>query len=531
MVEPQQYIASVLSPADALSEDTPSLSDNRSSTSSYPDLTPYSTVSSFTLPAQCEPDLLTPISTAESPPLHQVPKLMGQYPPPPGSPHGQEPTPPGSSKMYHQWNNPQFEMNSHPSETSSPMHTPGHVAPDFYIAERRTPGPPEPYMGNFGVSDATHPHPMSQSASPYYLDMAHIPNQNPMLLRGNHPIPMEPHSRELERNISLAAPLLHEPPRGSLTRRPRRPSSNDAGAKSEHPAGDTMCSLGDSPRRRPGMIGASSRVKKTGRRKSIKNSQPDPAEEHQNCHGDEVPPSLKDTCPVEERCIFESRWRHRNKRGQDMWDSIQSDFLKEFNKSHGKEMLQMKFKRARSKYIQWLPRDEELLREAWRKVEQDRYQTILEVFHDMGGSRNMRLNSSDIEVKLVNDLKLEEHLYMDCFREIDVRRRRKLSAKKRPGNGSVRRDENEVSMGGDDSMMGVDPHHQHAHNEDDVINQVHIPRSRWESSSASHGEIMDMQMWDSRTPLKLEPPGASHRLLNGVPRGCYTGSVPSGGCI
>lgn len=40
-----------------------------------------------------------------------------------------------------------------------------------------------------------------------------------------------------------------------------------------------------------------------------------------------------------------------------MWESIQNDFLRQFNKSHGKEMLQMKFKRGRSKYIEWLPKD------------------------------------------------------------------------------------------------------------------------------------------------------------------------------
>ncbi|KAG8415663.1 hypothetical protein J3458_009488 [Metarhizium acridum] len=530
MVAQQQYIASVLSPADALSEDTSSLSDNRSSPSSYPDLTPYSTVSSFALP-HCEPDLLTPISTADSPPLHQMPKLMGHYPPPPGSPHGQEPTPPASSKMYHPWNNPQFEMNSHPNETSSPMHTPGHVAPDFYITDRRTPGPPEPYMGNFGVSDATQPHSLSQSASPYYLDMGPIPNQSNLLLRGNPPIPMEPHSRELDRNSPLPAPLPHEPPRNSNVRRPRRESSNNGEIKSEHPAAGTLRSPSDSPRRRLGATGASNRVKKTSRRKSTMNSHPDPSEEHQNCHGDEVPPTLKDTCPAEERCIFESRWRHRNKRGQDMWDSIQNDFLKEFNKKQGKEMLQMKFKRARSKYIQWLPRDEEILRQAWRKVEQDRYKTILDVFHDMGGSRNMRLNSSDIEVKLVNGLKLEEHLYMDCFREINVRRRKKLSAKKRSGGGSGRRDDDGVPMGGDSTVMDLDPHHQHTHNEDDVINQVHNPRSRWEGPSASSREMMDMQIWDSRAPMKLEPPAASHRMLTGISRGCFPGSVASGACI
>lgn len=142
----------------------------------------------------------------------------------------------------------------------------------------------------------------------------------------------------------------------------------------------------------------------------------------------------------------------------------------------------------------------------------------------------MRLNSSDIEVKLVNDLKLEEHLYMDCFREIDVRRRRKLSAKKRPGGS--RRGEDDMPMGSGDDMMGVDPHHpQHTHNEDDVINQVHNPRSRWESSSTNQNEMMDMHMWDSRAPMKLESSTAPHRLLNSVPRGCYQGTVPTGACI
>ena len=276
---------------------------------------------------------------------------MGQYPPPPNSPHGQEPTPPRSSKMYHQWNN-QFDVNNQPSETSSPMDTPVHVAPEFYLEDRRTPGPPEPYMGHYGVSHPTEPHPITHTASPYYLDMSQIPNQSTMLLRGNASIPMEPQSRDLDRNFSQAAPtILHDAPRGSHHRR----LTSDAGVKSERlPAESVRCPSDSSPKR---PVLGNSRVKKTQSKKSSKGSIPKTFKEHQNCYGDEVPPSLKDNCPDEERCIFDSRWRHRNKRGEDMWDSIQSDFLQAFNKSHGKEMLQMKFKRARSKYLQWLPKD------------------------------------------------------------------------------------------------------------------------------------------------------------------------------
>ncbi|KAF4508093.1 hypothetical protein G6O67_004519 [Ophiocordyceps sinensis] len=211
-----------------------------------------------------------------------------------------------------------------------------------------------------------------------------------------------------------------------------------------------------------------------------------PAEsgEHINCHGEEVPPLLKSTCPEEERFIFESRWRYRHQRGQDMWDSIQGDFAKRFNKHHGREMLQMKFKRARSKYIEWLPRDEDILREAWTRMEHDRYQTLHDLFIEMGGSRNMRLSSSDIEVKVVNDLKLEEHLYMVGHEDVKVRRRRRVSAKKRSTGPCD-------DMAHGDEVRGVGP--LATHNEDDVISQVHDRRGMpWEADFQAN--ILDI--WD-----------------------------------
>ncbi|QPH18417.1 hypothetical protein C2857_003446 [Epichloe festucae Fl1] len=499
MVEQQLYIEtdSVLSPSDALSEDLPGLSDCAgSSTSSYPDLAPYTTeVLAFTLPARCDPDLRTPISTAGSPPFHHGYKLMSDYPAA-DSPNGQDPTPPGSSTMYSHWNNPQFEMNSHPSETSSPMHTPGHFGTDYYIAGRRTPIPPEPYLGVSGVSDSPHPAPISQPRPPYYLHP--MPDQHSFILRAGHAMSMEPHSREFSRDITMSAPMLQDVPRVSSYRHPGdRHSPNDVPIKQERRSSQNMCTARDI-RKHLGVIG-NHRVRKPSS-KNKSNKQSTSVEDHRNCNGDEVPPSLKDQCPDEERCIFDSRWRHRNKRGQDMWDSIQSDFLKQFDKNHGKEMLQMKFKRARSKYIQWLPRDEDILREAWKKVEQDRYQAILDLFHEMGGSRNMRLSPSDIEVKLVHDLKLEEHLFLDCFRDTDVRRRQNVSTKRRT---SGRRGPDNVFVA--KLMTSVDP--RDALDEDELITQVHLARespSPWETPSDGYGEMMDMHVWDNKAPVKVE---------------------------
>ncbi|PNY24638.1 Uncharacterized protein TCAP_05422 [Tolypocladium capitatum] len=496
MVEQQQYIAPVLPHSEALSEAPNSADGARSSSTSS-----YYSVSSFNLHTQCDSNLLTPVSVGGSPPLHQIRKLMGHYLPPPGSPQTQEPTPPGSSKMYHQWNN-QFDMDGQPSTTSSPMGTPAHVAPSFYMAdERRTPGPPEPYMGMFGVSD-TDPGQISNPPRPYYIDVHQMGGQHAMLNRDNSSMSMGPHRRDPGRPVPSSGPLPNNAQ--PHVRQHRRPSADSQALRRRVPEPPR------SPNRR--VVVGNSRVKKPRLSKrqleSLRNhQQKDLSDEHKNCHGQEVAPLLKNTCPEEEKCIFESRWEHRHQRGQDMWDSIQRDFLKRFNKSHGKEMLQMKFKRARSKYIEWLPRDEDILRQAWMRMERERYQTLLETFIEMGGSQNMRLNASDIEVKVVNDLKLEEHLYMESYRDLEIRRRRKVPAKKRPGGPHD-------GMQAVDDIMIADP--RTTHNEDVVINQVHGRRDmRWETNSSAHGEIIDVPVWNSRTPIKIENP-SSLRLLNAI---------------
>lgn len=130
----------------------------------------------------------------------------------------------------------------------------------------------------------------------------------------------------------------------------------------------------------------------------------------------------------------------------------------------------------------------------------------------------MRLNSSDIEVKVVNDLKLEEHLFMETYRDMEVRRRRKVSAKKRTAGSHD-------DMAGADDMMGIDA--RTTHNEEDVISQVHGRREpmRWETDSSAHSsEMMDMPVWDSRAPMKMDAaPGL--RLVSGISgRGVYSAS-------
>ncbi|GKU00534.1 hypothetical protein FLAG1_02699 [Fusarium langsethiae] len=481
MVE-QQYIAPGL-PQPAGLSGAPTLHDSIPTTtaSAYHELASYSSIPSSFNGIQCDPNLLTPVSVVDSPPLHGVSKIGSRYPPPPSTPN-QQPSPPGSSDMYHQQWAGHFDVNGQSPAASSPMTSQAPGGGEFLHASyvhdgRRTPGPPEPYMGAFGVSNGPEPQTMEH---PYYVNMG------PPV---DHQVQMGIHHREMP-----TTPLLSE---SQPIQYRRRHSPEDSSLHNQ--SAGVPRSLTASPRRRPAFQ-ASGRVKKRHSKRpgaSRTATQEDPVNEHKNCFGQEVPPTLKSTCPDEERCIFESRWKHRHQKGQDMWESIQSDFHERFQKRPGKEMLQMKFKRGRAKYFEWIPKDEDLLREAWLRNEKNRYQQVLEIFYEMGGSRNMRLNASDIEIKVVNDLKLEEGLYMESYGSNNIRRRRKPdSVRKRAGHGV----DNDMSV--NDEMMSIGSHTTH---EDEVINQVHgLPNIKMEEQGpGDHPNIMDTQMWDQQ--MKMEP--------------------------
>ncbi|KAM0197558.1 hypothetical protein ACHAPI_005023 [Fusarium lateritium] len=441
---------------------------------------------------QCDPNLLTPVSVVGSPPLHGLSKIVSQYPPPPGTP-SQQNTPPGSSSMYHQQWPGQFDVNSQSPQATSPMTSQPPATGDFlhtnYVHDgRRTPGPPEPYMGAFGVSTGPEPQPMAQS---YYVGIGPpVDHPDHMMMRDSHHAAMGIHHRGMP-----PAPLLNEPHPTQYRRRPSPEDSMLQGMPLDVPR-----SMTGSPRRRSGPHAPSRVKKRQSKRPGVTRTvtAEDPISEHKNCYGQEVPPTLKNTCPDEERCIFESRWQHRNQKGQDMWESIQGDFKDRFQKCPGKEMLQMKFKRGRSKYIDWIHKDEDILREAWAVVEKSRYQMVLDTFYELGGSRNMRLSASDIEVKVVNDLKLEEGMYMESHGEANIRRRRKsVSTRKRVGRGV---DDNDSRA--NDEMMSVGSHNTH---EDEVINQVHgVPHMKMEEDGhGGHHNMMDTHLWDHQ--MKMEP--------------------------
>lgn len=71
-----------------------------------------------------------------------------------------------------------------------------------------------------------------------------------------------------------------------------------------------------------------------------------------------MPPTLKDGTPDVERMIFDLRWEHRQRKGENMWSFIQRDVHAHFQEQRGSpSQLQMKYARARPQWIQWLDKD------------------------------------------------------------------------------------------------------------------------------------------------------------------------------
>lgn len=309
---------------------------------------------SFNLAAQADNTLLTPDSATQSPQTQHT-KFTATYPTPPSCSTSLLHDTPGNNRMYGQWSS-SFDLNASSSQASSPMTAQpsmgaGFLSPyDHDHGGRRTPGPPEQtYMGSFGVSDS---HALQSNGPPsYYVGLPALDhhNEHSAIMRDS------PHS------ISDLRGVGRGPQPGSLLNHPahhyrddRRNSLTDSAYPNR--------SINGSPR--SGSGAQSGRVRKPRRGKKNCSSagkgtsHGDLVGEHMNCLGQEVPPMLKSTCPDEERCIFESRWHHRNHKGQDMWDGIQKDYQQRFGRPPPvKETLQMKFKRARSKYIEWLPED------------------------------------------------------------------------------------------------------------------------------------------------------------------------------
>lgn len=225
-----------------------------------------------------------------------------------------------------------FEMKIPSIEGGLSPETATYVANEF----ERILEPSEVCMEAFdlGTSSMTKSHPVYRAASPYYMETTQIPS-----------LPVERPSLDLDHGMTTMAASVHD----NLLHFGRIQDEQQLGT--ECPLSKAQCSPGKFRMERS-TTKKKTKVRKSNSKKQTKSPQLEPSKE-----GDDAPPTLKETCPDEERFIFESYWRNCKNGGQDNWDTIQSEVFQIFHRSYNKAALQMKLGRARSKYLRWLPED------------------------------------------------------------------------------------------------------------------------------------------------------------------------------
>ncbi len=327
-------------------------------------------VSSFNYPAAADSTLLTPVSSAGSPPLQQrqATKTMRNYHQTQNGPAvTQAPTPPNTSKLYYS----SYGIDSS-SQGSSPMtvqvteaahfdmapymaHSPpgGHHAPS---PKAEVPPPIDPYLGHFTVSGGSEPevshHPFQEH---YQFASVDIDPTAQFLTRQQQHVPVSaPHMHHRMSSNGVPAPIMTQQ---------YRPQSIPRIGGIEDLRGDPSMLLGPysphpslSPGRRPVPPPRKSKAPtKKGSRNTPKTTPHIGSGEGQGgLDGEEREElTLRDDAPEDDKYLFQLRKEFISEKGKGMWEEMKAKYSEKNQGNWEKAALQMKVSRAVAKYGVW----------------------------------------------------------------------------------------------------------------------------------------------------------------------------------
>ncbi|POS73157.1 hypothetical protein DHEL01_v208448 [Diaporthe helianthi] len=363
--------------------------------SAYPDPDQiYSSVSSvFDQPAIIEDDnLLTPVSSAASPPLHQRSKVQSPYHQPQDSPQcPQQPTPPNTSTMYSY-----SDYVNSTSQASSPMPIQATMtqAPHDILRAyiQSSPGheepipPPQsaPYFGHYSASSVAVGTEPDGLPSCYITD---VMSEGPYgLMRGMPDIHSASYThRPLAPNM-LQQPQQPQQPQQSQYRRDVLPISRLSPTTYGRP---TTFQVKRHTSRKPSTRKA--RFKKEQSTSPPALSQAFASGDASGA-GEPIAPEeavfLDHKTPADLRRLWTIREKWFARKGHGMWENIIRDFLgpeeadalSEDKRTQVKANLQMKIHRGVLRHGMWPARNKAALLRAYARWEEIRYNEILRMF-------------------------------------------------------------------------------------------------------------------------------------------------------
>lgn len=385
------------------------------------DLTPSSAVSSFNIPATTDSTLLTPVSSAGSPPLHQrLPKTTCGYYPSQTS-IAQQPTPPQTSRMYYSYDiNPSSQASSpmtvHPQGTQ-----PGLDVNNYANSSPRDGSVPDfvPYYGSYGVSESSAPehnipeyaqHPflpniMDVDPAPVWMRHANMnvnaanyprpiaPSQTPILAQPDPSVFRGHRSQNIEdlRDPAMTARMRELQQNGLYDRARSAPGPKQKGARRNQPPKQRRGAKRTTP--------SSARYDRQDSQASVtQGSQTSPPQTLGREPEEEL--FYVDSAPEDEKYVFELRKQYTDKKGKGMWDAIIGDFEKKYQRVE-KAALQMKVTRGVSKYAAWPEFENEALRKGFEKAHNEIWSRVLLHMKEFGGCKVWNWKEQNIESRAV----------------------------------------------------------------------------------------------------------------------------------
>ncbi|KUI70956.1 hypothetical protein VM1G_05844 [Cytospora mali] len=379
----------------------------------------YSTVSHFSPPTIVDDNLLTPVSSAASPPLqHRQSKIQSPYHQQQDSSCSQQPTPPNTSTMY-----PYPDYLGGTTQASSPMAVQTAVtqAPHDMLYLHHSPGhedplpPPQanPYFGHYSASSVSVGQEQDGISSySNYLNNAMHDNSYGMMERPSLPdIGNSYTHRPLAPSTHTHMATILQQPQPGPYRRDLMPISRLS------PTNFTRAPpvvVKRHPTRKPRVRG---KVVKREQSSSPPLSQgfgldgsgradPDtPAEEV----------TLDEKTPDDLKRLWDIRRKWQKKKGHGMWEDIvreftgpEADNLSDDKKTQLKANLQMRVHRGVMKYGSWPESDKAALLRAYKRWEEMRYIEIHRLFLEevsLQGRQNpsFEWRTNHIEAELVKE--------------------------------------------------------------------------------------------------------------------------------
>ncbi|KAB5549981.1 hypothetical protein GE09DRAFT_966707 [Coniochaeta sp. 2T2.1] len=422
-------------------------------TAAYQDMTPFSTVASFNYPATADATLLTPVSNAGSPPMHQRPKeFMRQFHQTQSSSIAQQPTPPNTSTGVYYYSGHDLSSSSqspspmtvHPHGSDftmtpymrqSPSHLHGHPSPK---PDDAPPPMQDAYLGSYGVSAGPCNDPEVPNSFRGYQDFNTVDPVDPSVFsRPGGPIyPANMMTTGTAHTPILAHPdpMQYRPPRAGDIENLSGPGYQHI---THHGPSTYQSRAASTPGRRTntrrgGKGNPNSRKGSAGARSQPTSRATDTASQDNDVESiveGEDAVALSDKCEEDARFIFDARRElvMKGQKGKGMWEAISRMYEERYGQRLEKATLQMRLTRAFAKHAIWPEKEIEILKEAFQEFERKRYRLILDWMKDNGGGKCWNWTPPLIEAKLI-DLGYEEP---NLDEKTNTRKRRRLARRRR----------------------------------------------------------------------------------------------------